>query len=104
MENEKNNKTWNFSLVICGFCIFFLFLINRPINDYSPTHEQFKKIKNGMTYKETCKIIGKKGEEVSRGKIAGYETVIYQWSGGFGAMNATFQNNKLVIKSQFGLK
>jgi hypothetical protein len=69
------------------------------------TLENFGRLKDGMTYPEVVKILGKEGTEISSSNIAGYKTVMYQWEGqGFGNMNAMFQNGKLVSKAQFGLK
>jgi hypothetical protein len=51
-------------------------------------------------------ILGKDGEELSSNEIAGVKTVMYKWDGnGFAAnMNAMFQNDKMMSKSQLGLK
>jgi len=69
------------------------------------TLENFGRIKDGMSYSDVVKILGKEGTEISSSNIAGYKTVMYQWEGqGFGNMNAMFQNGKLVSKAQFGLK
>ncbi len=70
------------------------------------TMANFSRLKNGMPYEQVVGILGKEGMELSRNQIADIETVMYQWNGeGFGAnMNAIFQQNKLMSKSQFGLK
>jgi hypothetical protein len=70
------------------------------------TMANFSKLKTGMTYTQVVKILGKDGEELSSNEIGGVKTVMYKWDGdGFAAnMNAMFQNNKLMSKSQFGLK
>ncbi|HMU33877.1 MAG TPA: DUF3862 domain-containing protein [Pyrinomonadaceae bacterium] len=67
----------------------------------------YSKLKTGMKYAEVVKILGEEGEELSSNEIGGTKTVMYKWDGaaGWGAnMNAMFQNDKLVSKSQFGLK
>jgi hypothetical protein len=69
--------------------------------------DQFERLKTNMTYEEVCAILGGKGRELSRADVAGTSMVIYAWdgNGGIGAnMNATFQNNKLTAKAQFGLR
>ena len=68
--------------------------------------EQFNRIQEGMTYQEVVLVLGSPGEVISSSDIAGYKTVMYMWKGNsFGAnMNATFQNDKMVAKAQFGLK
>ncbi len=76
------------------------------------TFDEYKRIKNGMSYSEVVQIIGDEGEEMSRNKMDGVpgvmesiETVMYQWVNNNGSnMNAIFQNNKLIQKAQFGLK
>jgi hypothetical protein len=44
--------------------------------------------------------------ELSSTEIAGVKSVMYKWDGESFAsnMNATFSNNQLVSKAQFGLK
>jgi hypothetical protein len=66
---------------------------------------KFKDIRSGMTYAQAELVIESPGEEQSRTDLAGYNTVIYAWRNDDGS-NAIlmFQNNKLVSKSQFGLK
>lgn len=68
---------------------------------------EFEAIKTGMTYEEVVDIIGGEGELSSQVDIAGYNTKMYMWEGegSIGAnANATFQNNSLTSKAQFGLK
>lgn len=75
------------------------------------TSDDFSQIANGMSYKDVVEIIGFQGEEMSRNKIDGVagvmesvETVMFMWKNPDGSnMNAMFQNNKLMQKSQFGL-
>jgi hypothetical protein len=65
-----------------------------------------------MSDAEVVAIIGQPGEEVSRNRIEGVagvmgaiETVMYMWQNPSGTnINATFQNDKLVQKAQFGLQ
>ena len=70
------------------------------------TMEQFTSLKTGMSYEEVVTILGSEGEELSSIDIEGYSTIMYMWNGSSFAsnMNATFQNNKLISKAQFGLK
>jgi len=57
-----------------------------------------------MTYGQVRKIVGFPGEELSRSDMAGYTTIMYAWKNANGSnMNAVFQNDRLVIKAQFGL-
>ena len=69
--------------------------------------DQFKQLQDGMTYDEAVRILGSSGTEQSRSSIANIVTVMYSWPGAgtMGAnMNAMFQNDKLVLKAQFGLR
>ena len=76
------------------------------------TYAEYKKITNGMSYRQVVEIIGTEGEEMSRSQMEGIpgmtssiDTVMYQWVNGNGSnMNAMFQNDKLINKAQFGLK
>jgi hypothetical protein len=69
------------------------------------TFEKYQKIENGMTYEQVKQIIGHEGEELSQNEIAGIKTIMYQWVNKNGSnMNAMFQNDAVVQKSQFGLK
>lgn len=68
---------------------------------------EFDAIQTGMTYEEVIAIIGGEGELSSQVDVAGYNTKMYIWEGegSIGAnANATFQNNSLTSKAQFGLK
>lgn len=69
------------------------------------TAENFKRLKNGMTYEQVVEILGKEGELMSENEIAGTKTEMYQWKAGMMAnMNAMFQNGKMISKAQFGLE
>ena len=66
---------------------------------------QFLNLRDGITYREAVKVLGKAGTEISRSSIGGHLTVMYQWqNNNFSNMNAMFQNDKLITKAQFGLK
>jgi hypothetical protein len=79
---------------------------SEPAGDSGVTMAQFNQLRNGMTYDQVIKVLGSRGQEMSRSEIAGIETVMYQWEGSSfgGNMNAMFQNGKLIQKAQFGLK
>lgn len=67
----------------------------------------FDNLQSGMSVREAEQIIGCAGELLSETDMAGYRTVMLMWtgSGGFGAnMNAMFQNDAMISKSQFGLR
>ena len=68
------------------------------------TRSEYSQLREGMTYEEAVRIIGVRGDELSRSDLAGITTVMYSWVNDNGSnMNAMFQNNKLVTKAQFGL-
>lgn len=76
------------------------------------TMDMYLRIGVGMSYRHVSQIIGFPGTEVSRNHIEGVPgvmesttTVMYEWMNqdGFG-MNAMFQNDRLVQKSQYGLE
>ena len=68
------------------------------------TADKFARIRDGMTYAQVREIIGADGEEQSRTTFGGITTVMYAWTNSaFSAMNAMFQNDALVSKTQFGL-
>jgi len=69
--------------------------------------DQYQRVVTAMSYNSVRQIMGCDGKEMSRSDAAGYSTVMYEWSGetsSFGAMTVMFQNDRLVNKSQFGLK
>lgn len=76
-----------------------------PVETSGVTMANFSKLSTGMTYEQVVEILGEHGEEISSNEIAGIRTVMYMWEGGsMGAnMNAMFQNDKMMQKSQFGL-
>lgn len=78
-----------------------------PRNPGTITFAEYEALQTGMSYEEAVEIIGGPGQEISRSDLAGFVTVMYQWtgSGGIGAnANAMFQNGGLVTKAQFGLR
>jgi len=76
------------------------------------TKSKYDLIFPGASYETVVKILGVEGEEISSSYVEGIEGVmesttikIYSWENDDGSnMNATFENNKLTNKAQFGLK
>lgn len=72
----------------------------------APTLAQYQKIKVGMSVKEVQKILGSPGTEGSYNEIGGNKNLGMGWADGAGIyyVTGTFVNDKLVGKSQDGLK
>jgi hypothetical protein len=70
------------------------------------TLEAYYKIRPKMTYSEIYKIIGRHGVEASSASFMGESIHVIQWEEGFfgGVMVITFENGRMLAKSQFGLK
>jgi hypothetical protein len=69
--------------------------------------EKFSNMKAGMSIFQIERDVGCSGTLASSSTFGDIHTVMITWpgSGSFGAnMNATFQNDLLVRKAQFGLK
>ena len=69
--------------------------------------KNYLKLGTGISYQEAINILGEEGEEMTSNEMMGTKTIMYKWDAdsGFGSnMNATFQDDKLVSKAQFGLK
>ncbi|WP_203363042.1 DUF3862 domain-containing protein [Bacillus sp. REN10] len=71
------------------------------------TKEKFDKIEDGMTYEEVVKIVGSEGKLMSETGDPGTEfhTQMYEFETdkAFTGANMTFQNGKLINKTQIGL-
>ena len=70
------------------------------------TMAQFSQLETGMSYADAVAILGGEGTVLSESTIGDLTTVMYLWAGtgSLGAnMNATFQNDALVVKAQHGL-
>lgn len=71
------------------------------------TLAEFNQLQNGITYEQAKQLIGADGTVQSENNIGGIHTVMYTWTNpsfADGNMNAMFQNNALMSKSQIGLK
>lgn len=69
------------------------------------TLEKYNQIKNGMSYREVVEIIGAEGTEMSSSEIGKYKTASYKWEGdNYQFIFGTFQNDKLLSKTQANLK
>ena len=70
------------------------------------SYSEFLQLTDGMLYDEAVKIVGSPGELLSENNVGGVRTFMVSWtgSGNEGSANAMFQQNRLVSKSQLGLK
>ena len=69
------------------------------------TRAMYAEIQTGMSCDQVRKITGRDGVELSRNEFGDVETVMLSWeNGGGGNMQIVFQNDRVVSKSQFGLR
>lgn len=69
------------------------------------TKAKYDAITEGMSYSQVVAIIGQEGEEQSRSKIGDLTSVSYSWKNSTGSnMFAIFQNDKMTMKAQYGLR
>lgn len=69
------------------------------------TYDKYQQLQEGMTYEEVKEIIGNPGEELSRSSFDDYTFTMYSWTNPNASnMTATFENDRLSSKSQFGLR
>lgn len=73
--------------------------------DSGPTMNKYNEIKTGMTKSEVEKILGGKGEEISSSSGGGFTFSAHKWAGEkFSYVMVTFKNDKVMSKSQYGMK
>ncbi|WP_157895490.1 hypothetical protein [Rhizobium sp. LCM 4573] len=74
--------------------------------DCEVTLDGFYSLATNDSYQAARRKLGCSGELAAKTDMLGYNTVMVTWRGNSwaGNMNATFQNNKLISKAQFGLK
>lgn len=79
----------------------------KPYNPPTVSLAEFNALRNGISYEKACEVIGSRGTLISEVSLGGVNTKMYQWDGegktGANA-NATFQNDKMVSKAQYGLE
>ncbi len=110
-RRKNKEKSIYVKVGIIAAALFLLAIVLFPDLGKTVTYEEFSKIQTGMSYQKVVKIIGDRGEELSRseteeipGIMDSIETVMYQWMNEDGTgMNAIFQNNRLFQKAQLGL-
>jgi hypothetical protein len=69
------------------------------------TLDKYNQIKNGMSLEAVQELIGSDGAEVSSSEIGKYKTVTQKWDGeNYSYIICTFQNDKMMFKSQGSLK
>lgn len=67
-------------------------------------NDKFSQIESGMTYEQVVSIIGSEGTEDTTSQVGDITTTIYEWqSDSFGVATVTFQNDKVVNKTQVGM-
>lgn len=69
------------------------------------TMAQYEQIKNDMKKSDVEKILGGKGTEISSSSGGGMTFTVYKWEGeNYRTILVTFKNDKVMSKSQAGLK
>lgn len=95
-------------LIFCACVLALAIATNLSIpNPDDVTMSKYLQLQTGMSYSEAVDILGKSGTEISSGEIVpGYKIQMFQWfnEAQTGNMNATFQNDRLTTKAQFGLR
>jgi hypothetical protein len=79
----------------------------QPFTSCAVSAAQFAQLQVGMTYAETITVIGCAGEVMVDHSAGQPSTIMYGWQGhGIpGAnMNAMFQDGRLIMKRQFGIR
>lgn len=95
-------------LIFCA-CILALAIVTN-LSIPSPddvTMSKYLQLQTGMSYSEAVDILGKSGVEIASSEVApGMRLQMFQWfnEAQTGNMNATFQNDRLTTKAQFGLR
>lgn len=70
----------------------------------SVTAAKYSQIENGMNYREVADIMGSSGEEQVNSNISGINGRIVTWKNWNGSnMMVQFMNDRVIMKSQFGL-
>ncbi len=76
-----------------------------PVRAGLITNAKFESIREGMFFAQVIEIVGSAIGETSSSKFGNIMTKMCSWkSNGFGNTSIMFQNDRLVSKSQFGLK
>jgi hypothetical protein len=69
------------------------------------TLNKYYEIQNGMSYSEVVRILGDRGQELSRSEIGGYTSSMYQWINPSGSsLTVMFSNDLVASKAQLGLQ
>lgn len=72
-------------------------------SEQSANIEAYQQVKIGMAYQEVFQLLGK-GKALNETETANLKIEEYEWTSGSGKISITFENGKVVKKSQSGLK
>lgn len=76
-----------------------------PQTGDSLTMEQYRKLEINMPMSEVNRILGGPGTEISSSSGGGVSFSVYKWSGpNYTSIIISFKNDKIMSKSQVGLK
>jgi hypothetical protein len=99
-------------LLVFG-CVILISTLSSDGGDAAAvTKAKYDQVREGMSYREVVHIMGSRGEENASSRMEGVPGVMrdlttkaYSWVNPDGSnMTALFQNDKLIVKAQFGLK
>ena len=79
--------------------------VSEPSSGGQLTMEQFRQLKDKMPKSEVERILGGPGTEVSSSSGGGMTFSVYKWEGeDYKTVIVSFQDDKVISKSQVGLK
>ena len=104
-------------IVITGICSLAISSCSRgtsttstPAPEPTPTSRKgvtlanYNKLQTGMSYSEVVEILGSPGKKISD-ETAAPNTITYMWGGDqVGNIRVTFQNDRLLQKSEYGMQ
>ena len=105
----KNNSKLHAKILIVAGLLFFLLLFGLAMNDKLPggpppvvTMAEFDQLRNGMSYEETCKIIGAEGKLTMTSRSMPFRA--YTWKNDDGStVTCQFMANRLGSRDQSAL-
>jgi hypothetical protein len=78
----------------------------QPVSGCVINKQNYERLNHGISYWDAVEIMGCEGREGASSSLAGMTTVSYTWQSrsGHGTVSAMFQNDRLVMRAQAGLR